>query len=184
MTEHDGFEYSAGREPHRGRTQAILREHPQIRGLIGKNPYSFLLISAMVALQVGLAAGLGDRPWWLVLLAAYALGAFVDHGLFVMIHECAHNLIFRNRLANLLSGMLANLPMVLPSSVSFQRYHLRHHAYQGVYEMDADLPSRWEARLVGRSPLAKGIWLALFPVLMVTRRCGSKRCGSSTAGCC
>jgi sphingolipid delta-4 desaturase len=69
----------------------------------------------------------------------------------------------------MLSGILANLPMVLPSSVSFQRYHLRHHAYQGVYEMDADLPSRWEARLVGRSPLAKGIWLALFPALMITR---------------
>jgi hypothetical protein len=27
--------------------------------------------------------------------------------------------------------MLANLPLTLPSSVSFQRYHLRHHAFQG-----------------------------------------------------
>ena len=169
MTRPEGFEFSPGREPHRERTQAILREHPQVRELIGKNPYSFLLIVAVVALQIGLAAALGNRPWWLILLAAYGVGAFADHALFVMIHECAHNLIFRSRLANLLSGMLANLPMVLPSSVSFQRYHLRHHAYQGVYEMDADLPSRWEARLVGRSPLAKAIWLAAFPFLMVTR---------------
>ena len=169
MTEVAGFEESPGREPHRGRTQAILREHPQIRELIGKNPYSFLLIASIVGLQVGLAAALSGSPWWLVLLVAYLVGAFADHGLFVMIHECAHNLIFRSRLANMLSGMLANLPMVLPSSVSFQRYHLRHHAFQGVYEMDADLPSRWEARLVGRSPWKKAIWLALFPALMVTR---------------
>ncbi len=86
-----------------------------------------------------------------------------------MIHECAHNLIFRGRLANMFSGMLANLPLALPSSVSFQRYHLRHHAFQGVYELDADLPSEWEARLVGRSPLAKAVWLAVYPALLVTR---------------
>ncbi len=169
MSEIVGFEQSSGREPHRGRTQAILRDKPQVRELFGKNPGSFLLIVSIVVLQVGLAASLRHCPWWLILLTAYAVGAFADHGLFVMIHECAHNLIFRSRLANMLSGMLANLPMVLPSSVSFQRYHLRHHAFQGVYELDADLPSRWEARLVGRSPWAKAVWLALFPALMITR---------------
>jgi sphingolipid 4-desaturase/C4-monooxygenase len=169
MVERPGFEVSASREPHRARTQAILTEHPAIRDLIGKNRYSFLIIVALVAGQFALAWSLQSAPWWAVLCVAYLAGAFIDHALFVMIHECAHNLIFRSRLANMLSGMLANLPLTLPSSVSFQRYHLRHHAFQGVYELDADLPSEWEARLVGRSPLAKAVWLAVYPALLVTR---------------
>ena len=163
------FEFSRAREPHRDRTQAILREHPDLRGLIGKNPGSFLIIAGIVSGQFALAWALSDAPWWSVPIVAYLVGAFADHALFVMIHECAHNLIFRNRLANLLSGMLANLPMTLPSSVSFQRYHLRHHAFQGVYELDADLPSEWEARLVGRSPLRKALWLTVYPAILVTR---------------
>ena len=144
-------------------------EHPAVRELIGKNRYSFLIIVGLVAGQFALAWACGRPPGGQSCSSAYLVGAFVDHGLFVMIHECAHNLIFRGRLANMFSGMLANLPLALPSSVSFQRYHLRHHAFQGVYELDADLPSEWEARLVGRSPLAKAVWLAVYPVLLVTR---------------
>ena len=169
MVERPCFEFSSSREPHRARTQAILTEHPAVRDLIGKNRYSFLIIVALVAGQFALAWSLQSAPWWAMLSVAYLAGAFVDHALFVMIHECAHNLIFRNRVANMFSGMLANLPLTLPSSVSFQRYHLRHHAFQGVYELDADLPSEWEARLVGRSPLAKALWLAVYPALLVTR---------------
>ncbi|MGC1361314.1 MAG: fatty acid desaturase, partial [Silvibacterium sp.] len=169
MAERPDFEFSSSREPHRARAQAILVEHPAVRQLIGKNRYSFLIIVGLVAGQFALAWCLRAAPWWAVLSLAYVAGAFVDHGLFVMIHECAHNLIFRGRLANMFSGMLANLPLALPSSVSFQRYHLRHHAFQGVYELDADLPSEWEARLVGRLPLAKAVWLAVYPVLLVTR---------------
>ncbi len=51
----------------------------------------------------------------------------------------------------------------------FQRYHLKHHAFQGVYELDADIPNTWEARLVGTSPWRKAIWLLLFPLVQSTR---------------
>ena len=182
MADNAGFEFSASREPHRDRTQAILVEHPEMRELIGKNPFSILIILTAVVGQVFLAWALSTTSWWGIFLVAYFIGAFADHALFVMIHECAHNLIFRSRLANLLSGIFANLPMALPSSVSFQRYHLRHHAFQGVYEMDADLPSRWEARLVGRSPIGKALWLALFPVFLVTRALRLKEVALSTDG--
>ena len=56
------FEFSPSREPHRDRTQAILRAHPDLRGLVGKNPFSFLIIAGIVAGQFALAWGLSGRP--------------------------------------------------------------------------------------------------------------------------
>ncbi len=160
----EGFSYSPEAEPHKARTQAILREHPDVRKLIGRNPYSFLAIVALVALQVAAAAWIVGKPWWVFLLVAYTVGAVANHALFVQIHECCHNLIFKKRILNTLAGCLANIPSAFPTSVSFQRYHLKHHSYQGVYELDADIPSEWEARLVGNSSIRKALWLALFPI--------------------
>jgi sphingolipid delta-4 desaturase len=57
----------------------------------------------------------------------------------------------------------------LPSSAAFQKYHLKHHTFQGVYALDADLPSYWEARLIGNGRLRKIVWLLLFPLFQVTR---------------
>jgi sphingolipid delta-4 desaturase len=110
-----------------------------------------------------------DRSIWVTLLLAYTVGAFASHGLFVMIHECAHRLVFRRRTPNVLAGLVANLPLFVPGSFSFQKYHLKHHSNQGVYELDADIPSRWEARLIGRSAFMKALWLLLYPLFQSVR---------------
>ena len=89
------FTRTEEREPHRDRTQTILRSHPEVRALIGKNPYTFLLILFTVTLQIALAIVLRESSWWIVILIAYGVGAFADHALFVMVHECAHNLVDR-----------------------------------------------------------------------------------------
>jgi sphingolipid 4-desaturase/C4-monooxygenase len=163
------FSYSVNPEPHRSRTKQILRRHPDIRALIGPNPATFWWILGLVGIQFAVAWFVADRPVWLVVVLAYTVGAFASHGLFVMIHECAHRLVFRRRLPNILTGLLANLPIFVPGSFSFQKYHLKHHAFQGVYELDADIPSRWEARLIGRSPLGKALWLMLYPIFQAVR---------------
>jgi sphingolipid delta-4 desaturase len=157
------FVYSASQEPHKNRTKEILKKHPEIRSYVGKNPYSFLFILGIVALQIALAFVLKDQSWWLILPAAYTIGALANHALFVLIHECTHNLIFQKRLWNMLASIVANLPIIVPSAVSFHRYHLKHHAFQGVYELDADIPDEWEARLIGNSALGKALWLLLYP---------------------
>ena len=89
--------------------------------------------------------------------------------MWTLIHECSHNLIFSKTYWNTLASIVANLPHLLPSAVSFQRYHMKHHAFQGVYDLDADLPSYWEARLIGNSSIGKARWLLLFPIFQVTR---------------
>lgn len=163
------FDFSREPEPHRQRTKDVLRQHPELRQYIGKNPYTFLIISAVIALHLGMAFLVRNASWWIVLPASFCFGAYASHALWVMIHECSHNLIFTKSYWNMLSGILANLPHLLPSSVSFQRYHMKHHAFQGVYDLDADLPSQWEARLVGNSALGKAAWLLLFPFFQVAR---------------
>jgi sphingolipid delta-4 desaturase len=163
------FVYSNSPEPHRIRTKAILKTNPEIRKLIGKNPATFLVIIGLVAFQLFLCWILRDQSWWWVIGIAYVVGAFIDHALFVMIHECSHRLIFKKPAANRLSGILANIPQVFPSSVSFERYHIKHHSFQGVMELDGDLPNEWEAKLIDNYFIGKIIWLLFYPIFQVFR---------------
>jgi sphingolipid 4-desaturase/C4-monooxygenase len=163
------FVHSGKQEPHRLRTRQILQQHPDVRKLIGKNAYTIIAILGLVSFQVVMSWLVADRSWWIVVGAAYLLGAFADHALFVMIHECAHHLLFKSRSANRLAGILANLPQLFPSSVSFERYHIKHHSFQGIHELDADLPNRWEARLINNYFIGKVIWLLFYPVFQVFR---------------
>jgi sphingolipid delta-4 desaturase len=168
-TPRDEFTFSTAPEPHRMRTRELLRRHPEIRELIGPNPATFWWTAGIVALQIVVAWLVTHQPWWVVAAVAYTVGAFADHALFVMIHETAHRLVFKRRVPNILTALLANLPQVFPGALSFSKYHLKHHAFQGVYELDGDLPFRWEARLVGRSPVRKALWLLLFPIFQAIR---------------
>ena len=156
-------------EPHIGRTREIIKKYPQIKNLMGRNPMTFVFIVAIVSMQLTLAWVSSSLAWYWILLLAYAVGAFANHALFTLIHECAHNMVFKSRIANLWSGILCDLPNGFPSSVQFRKYHLKHHAFQGNYEIDADIPSVWEAKLIGNSFLGKAIWLLFFPIFQLTR---------------
>ncbi|MDO6433721.1 fatty acid desaturase [Flavitalea sp. BT771] len=169
MSRKTDFVHSTKQEPHRLRTRQILKQHPEVRQLIGKNKYTFFAILGLVGFQIVLAGLVSAQSWWIVFGAAYLLGAFADHSLFVMIHECAHHLLFKSRASNRLSGILANLPQIFPSSVSFERYHIKHHSFQGVHELDADLPNKWEAKLINNYFVGKVIWLLFYPVFQVFR---------------
>ena len=108
------FYFSTANQPHQQRAVEILRKYPQIKNLIGRNPNTFFILLFLVASQVAIAAWLGrlgfEQYWWLSLLVAYFVGAFLTHPLYAIIHEATHNLIFKNRLANRLCLILADLP--------------------------------------------------------------------------
>ena len=84
----------------------------------------------------------GDRGWILWLPCAYVIGATIDHALWVLIHECSHNLVFRSRTANRVLAIVANLPMVVPAALSFWNYHLLHHRHLGELELPVKQPAR------------------------------------------
>lgn len=159
-------------QPHPERTRAILKAHPEVRSLMGRNPTTALIACLILTVQTAIAfwmGTLGMDYWWFALLVAYFFGAFANHCAYVIIHDAAHNLIFQGKNWNRLIAILADLPNLGPGAMGFRVYHLKHHAHQGDYEVDVDLPNRWEARLVGNVWYRKALWLMLFPLLQLTR---------------
>ena len=155
--------------PHKPRTKERIDKHPEIRTLIGRNPWTFGVILLCVGFQLVLSYFLRETSWWVIFLVAYLGGAFASHTLYVCIHEAAHNLIFKKSFFNKIAAITANLPLVFPSAISFQKYHLKHHSYQGVEELDADMPYRWEAKLINNSGFGKALWLLLYPIFQMIR---------------
>ena len=149
-------------QPHDLRARQILAAHPEIRMLAGHTSSTALFVVALVALQLVLAVAARQAPWWALLLGAYAIGATIDHALWVLIHDCTHNLVFEGPAANRLLAIVANVPFVLPAAISFRKYHLLHHRHLGEPDLDADVPGPLEAKLVGRTAARKAIWLLLF----------------------
>ena len=163
------FHFITGEEPHRERTRKIIAEHPEVRNLIGKNPVTVIAVIGLVSGIVFASYLLRESPWWLILIAAYTIGAVIDHALFVMVHECSHNLLFKRKSWNMFTGIFANMPHIFPTSVMFTRYHIKHHSFQGVHELDADIPDLWEAKLVRNTFLGKTFWLLLYPFFQMGR---------------
>ena len=162
-------------EPHRERTRRLLAAHPEAKLLQGPEPWSGPILIAVVAFQIGLAWALRDQSFWVVLLAAWFVGAVADHALWVLIHEAAHNLVVKTPWVNSVATIVANLPIVFPGGIAFRRYHLLHHAWQGDPEIDADLAAPAEARLVGNSSIRKAIWLLFYFLAQATRATQLKR---------
>jgi sphingolipid 4-desaturase/C4-monooxygenase len=162
---------------HRDRTKAILQDHPQIRDLIGRNPWTFLIIVGLVAMQLSIATLMNDQPCWLIAPIAILFGVFPSLQLYFLMHESGHNLIFRSRSLNILSGIIANTINGFPYSVTYQFYHSRHHSYLGDRATDPDMAQEWESRIVGTSPFRKLAWLVLNPFFLAIR---SLRVSSTT----
>ncbi|CAM8991546.1 unnamed protein product [Rhodiola kirilowii] len=154
------FFWSYTDEPHASRRRQILAQHPQIRDLFGPDPFAFLKIAVVVLLQLWTATLLRDACFTKLLLVAYFFGSILNHNLFLAIHELSHNLAFTTPVLNRWLGIFANLPIGVPMSVTFQKYHLEHHRFQGVDGIDMDVPSQTEAYFV-RNAFTKSIWVLL-----------------------
>lgn len=163
------FVYSDLPEPHVSRTKEILKKYPEIKNLIGKNPNTFWYALGLVLFQLVIAYFVSSQAWWIILIAAFCIGAFANHGLFVLIHEFTHNMVFKNRTANIIAGIMCDIPNCFPSSFGFRKYHLKHHAFQGDYDIDADIASHWEAKLIGNTFFGKAAWMFLFPLFQALR---------------
>src|ERR1700761_1699506 len=73
------FTYTDAVNEHFQRRRDILARHPEVRTLIAKNPWTALWVVVLVAAQFVIAAYIGATPWWVLLIAAYAVGAVINH---------------------------------------------------------------------------------------------------------
>lgn len=152
------FFWSYTDEPHATRRRQILSQYPQIKELFGPDPWAFAKITVVVLIQLATATLLHDASFLKLLVIAYFFGSFLNHNLFLAVHELSHNLAFSTPSYNRWLGIFANLPIGVPMSITFQKYHLEHHRYQGVDGMDMDIPSKAEVFVV-RNAFTKSIWV-------------------------
>ena len=131
---------------------------------MGPEPRTKYIVLAMVLLQLLCIYWISEASWVTVVILAYCLGGTINHSMTLAIHEIAHNLAFGHSypLANRILGYIANLPLGVPMSVSFKKYHLEHHRYQGDVEKDVDIPSEIEGRFFNRT-WTKSVYLMLMP---------------------
>ncbi|KAM1245513.1 hypothetical protein ACFX2J_036611 [Malus domestica] len=167
------FFWSYTDEPHASRRRQILSQYPQIKELLGPDPWAFLKVShstlwlsrnsirhfcwvffvlpvcvcfyplvLSVTVTISGLQRLHNAGWLKMLGMAYFFGSFLNHNLFLAIHELSHNLAFSTPVYNRWLSIFANLPIGVPVSVTFKKYHLEHHGFQGVDGIDMDIPSK------------------------------------------
>jgi len=157
------FTWSFAGEPHAIRRRQILEKHPQIRELFVNEPLTFVVVIGIIAIQVLMAYLMREASWPVLLVCSYVIGGTLNHSLQLASHELSHNLCWSSTIANKFTAILANLPTGFPSSITFARYHMDHHQYQGVDKVDTDIPTQWEVDFFTNS-LLKTIWLFLQPL--------------------
>ena len=164
------FIFSPLPDPHIQRRRDILKKYPeQARALMGNDPLTALWIVGSVFSQFAIAYALRGQGFGWVLASAFLIGAFINHALYVFVHEATHNLVFKNSLWNRFIGMFCDFALVAPGAMAFRKYHLIHHNRQGQHEFDADLCSDREAKLVGNHPIKKLIWVFLMAISQAAR---------------
>jgi sphingolipid delta-4 desaturase len=155
-------------EPHATRRKEIIAKYPEIKELFGYCPWTKYKILAVVVSQILAAYMLQDSSWLTVFFFAYTFGGCVNHMMALAIHELSHNLGAKGVLRNRLLALFANLPMGIPAAITFKRYHMEHHRYQGEFVVDVDLPTEAEGLLFVNSFL-KVIWVFLQPAFYALR---------------
>jgi sphingolipid delta-4 desaturase len=126
------------------------------------------MILGIAVAQWSLAVYATSIDGWRWFLLCWALGGTLTHWLFLGNHELAHNLCFKKTLYNELLGMVANMGQGLPSCVTFKKYHLEHHYYQGVDVIDGDVPTNLEGKIFNTT-FKKIIWVILQPAFYALR---------------
>nr|AIM40227.1 desaturase [Cydia pomonella] len=164
------FEWVYTEEPHASRRKIILEKYPEIKQLFGYDPNFKWVVTGMVLVQLITLPFIQYLSWPMLIVVAYCFGGVINHSLMLAIHEIAHNLAFGHArpMANRLFGFFANLPVGVPASISFKKYHLEHHRYQGIETIDTDLPTLIEAKLFNTT-FGKFIWLVLQPLFYMVR---------------
>jgi len=123
--------------------------------------------------KIGLANVASKLSWKLLVPFAYIIGGAANCNLQLGMHEISHNLAFKattraGMIANRLLSLVANLPLAIPAAISFRKYHLEHHRYQGHEVVDVDLPTDLEGWFFRSAP-RKAVWCFLMPAFYALR---------------
>ncbi|XP_055525387.1 sphingolipid delta(4)-desaturase DES1-like [Wyeomyia smithii] len=164
------FEWVQGDQVHTSRREVMLKKYPQIKKLFGVDPTLKYKVTALVLAQCFMLYVMQNQSWKMIFLVAYFIGAVINHSLMVASHEIVHNLVFGHArpLANRYFGMWCNLPIGVPFTITYKKYHTLHHRYLSMDVLDHDIPTATEASLF-TTTFGKLIFLIVQPVFFVFR---------------
>ncbi|CEM27124.1 unnamed protein product [Vitrella brassicaformis CCMP3155] len=166
------FYWSNEHEPHARRRREIVARHPEVLGLYGPDSREAVFASACILIQFAVGAVIGfyaqQLSWGAVLVLTYCVSGTINHSLFLAMHECAHSSFFTSKWQNEWFAVLVNLPTGIPAAITFKRYHMEHHAHQGVDGVDMDIPTHAEGWFF-RTPARKLLWVVLMPFMYAFR---------------
>jgi len=151
----------------------VLEKYPEVKQLMGYDPWAPLITLFIVIMQIGCCALVGyyfesfKANWWQILILSYIVGGTLSHWAGMAIHECSHNLMASTTTKNNLIAIFANTAIGVPAAIQFRRHHLLHHSHLGIENIDNDFPSHWEAKNIGNNVFFKFMWL-LFYVFFIT----------------
>ncbi|XP_053461336.1 sphingolipid delta(4)-desaturase DES1 isoform X2 [Nycticebus coucang] len=166
----EDFEWVYTDQPHAHRRREILAKYPEIKSLMKPDPNLIWIISMMILTQLVTLYLVKDLDWKWVIFWAYAFGSCVNHSMTLGIHELSHNNAFGHNKAlwNRWFGIFANLPVGIPYSISFKRYHMDHHRYLGTDGIDVDIPTDFEGWFFCTT-FRKLMWVIFQPVFYAFR---------------
>jgi sphingolipid delta-4 desaturase len=162
------FSWTYTDEPHATRRKLILAKYPQVADLCRPEPLTAALVLLEVSIQLFAAWYCREASWGFIFVLAYVLGGTINHSLQLAVHELSHNLAFESPNANKALALFANMPTCLPSCITFQRYHLDHHQFQGVDGIDTDIPCGAEVHYVTNTLMKFG-WIICQPLAYAFR---------------
>ena len=85
---------------------------------------------------------------------AYWIGGTIGHTLHVLIHDFTHWAGHENITVNKIFAVACNIPMGIPSALSFGKHHSDHHNFLGEPMKDPDLPVKQESE-ASKNPFYK-----------------------------
>jgi sphingolipid delta-4 desaturase len=134
------------------------------------DPNLIWIITVMFLVQLASFYLVTDLQWKWVLFWSYVFGSSINHSMTLAIHEISHNFPFGHHRAlwNRWFGMFANLPLGIPYSVTYKRYHIDHHRYLGAAGADVDMPSDFEGWFFCTT-FRKLVWAAFQPLFLFLR---------------
>jgi sphingolipid delta-4 desaturase len=123
---------------HRDQGRQVLDFHPEVRDLFGPRPVTALAVPLLLTLHWGMAWLVSGGGILAVFVAAFFFGQVALHSTGGLLHETAHQLVFRRRAPKLAFDL--SLELILASfgkQLRYQHEHVSsHHPYQGEYAWD------------------------------------------------
>lgn len=126
------------------------------------------LLICLNTLLMLISIGINGQPIWVQLFCVFFFSGGIAHWIQLLVHELAHTLVSRSLLVDRILLYLANSCLVIPYTISFQRYHWQHHSHMGHAILDPDVPLPWEYKMT-QNLIGRLCWVVMHPFLYVLR---------------